>query len=290
MISQLFREPLLHFLLLGGFIYWAFEASSNDSTDTILVDKKNLLTFMQYRYQAFDPQQADKTFNNLPPEKLQALIKEYTQEEALYRQALSLNLDKNDYIIKKRLIQKMEYIAEDFNLPDNADNPDNEQTLIAYFNGHQQDYVQPDYITFTHQFFSNDSKTTSLSAQQRALQALDQLNNGDSGSKAIKQDLFMYNRHYAERPQSLVASHFGDPFAQQLFTQTTVNEALWQGPFESPHGWHIVKVFKRQPEKYPEFAEIKAQVKEDYLREQLRQQKQQSIEKIVDQYQTKVEL
>ncbi|WP_185967932.1 peptidyl-prolyl cis-trans isomerase [Thalassotalea sp. PS06] len=284
---RLLREPLFHFLLLGGLIYWAYSAFSEDDSETIVIDKGNLLTFMQYRYQAFNANQAEQNLANLPDDQLQRLIDEYVREEALYRQALALNLDKNDYIIKKRLIQKVEYISENFEAPAL---PEDEQVLINYFNGNQKNYLQPDYITFSHQFFSHQNTDVSLPAQQRALQALDHLNNGDAGLTAVKQDLFLYNRHYAERPQSLISSHFGDAFAEQLFTQTTINEAVWQGPFESPYGWHVVKVYNRQPAKYPEFTEVKDKVAEDYLRDIQQQQKQQSLNDVVAQYEVKLDL
>ncbi|QBY05500.1 peptidyl-prolyl cis-trans isomerase [Thalassotalea sp. HSM 43] len=286
MITKLIRQPLVHFLFLGAVIYWLFEDISAQQQDTIVIDKQGLLTFMQYRYQAFEPGQAEQNLSKLSATQKQQLIDEYTQQEALYRQALKMNLDKNDYIIKKRLIQKMEFIAEDIS----ASSPPEPQSLQAYFIEHQDEYRQPEFITFSHQYFSDKNTRSSLSADARAQQAMAMLNAKVNGHKAIEQDLFMYNRHYAERPKSLIMNHFGPLFTEQIFAQTIVDDANWQGPYQSAHGWHIVKVFKRQAARSPEFNEVKAQVTEDFIRQQKNKDKRAAINDIVEQFHTKVDL
>ena len=51
-----------------------------------------------------------------PPtaEELKGQIDQYVREEILSREAMKLGLDQNDTIIRRRLQQKMEFLAEDF--------------------------------------------------------------------------------------------------------------------------------------------------------------------------------
>jgi peptidyl-prolyl cis-trans isomerase C len=44
---------------------------------------------------------------------MKSLVEMKVREEILYREALALGLDKNDTIVKRRLAQKMEFLAED---------------------------------------------------------------------------------------------------------------------------------------------------------------------------------
>ena len=44
---------------------------------------------------------------------MHGLVEQKIREEILYREALQLGLDKDDVIIKRRLAQKMQFLAED---------------------------------------------------------------------------------------------------------------------------------------------------------------------------------
>ena len=57
-MGKFFKDPLLHFLLLGTFIFVAngLLNQQNPTADprTIVVNRGDLLTFMQYRSKAFN--------------------------------------------------------------------------------------------------------------------------------------------------------------------------------------------------------------------------------------------
>ena len=50
-----------------------------------------------------------------PPtaQELKALVENRVREEVLYREALAMGLDKDDTIVKRRMAQKMQFLAED---------------------------------------------------------------------------------------------------------------------------------------------------------------------------------
>ena len=47
------------------------------------------------------------------PEEIRRLVDSKVREEILYREALALGLDQDDTIVKRRMAQKMEFLAED---------------------------------------------------------------------------------------------------------------------------------------------------------------------------------
>ena len=112
------RDPLLHFLAAGLALFVLFEVVSPDGAGlgegVIVVDRDALLTYVQYRSKVFEPRLAAEKLAALSPEELERTIDEYVREEALHREALALGMDANDYIIKRRLIQKVEFLAQGF--------------------------------------------------------------------------------------------------------------------------------------------------------------------------------
>jgi len=47
------------------------------------------------------------------PEEMRNLVEDKVSEEILYHEGLALGLDRGDTIVKRRLAQKMEFLAED---------------------------------------------------------------------------------------------------------------------------------------------------------------------------------
>ena len=70
-------------------------------------------------------------------EEIVRIINNLVNEEILYREALKLELDKNDRIIKRRLAQKVEFLKQDDRQPSSAD-------LEKFYNENQSKYVVED--------------------------------------------------------------------------------------------------------------------------------------------------
>ncbi|MGB5266423.1 MAG: hypothetical protein WBN30_07535, partial [Polyangiales bacterium] len=108
----------MHFLAAGLGLFVLFGLVNRGDQDfdpnVITVDQEALLTFIQYRIKAFNPDLAEKKLNALSDEELQRLIDDYVREEVLHREAIALGLDDDDYIIRRRLVQKLEFITEGF--------------------------------------------------------------------------------------------------------------------------------------------------------------------------------
>ncbi len=105
---RLFREPLFHFLILGAVIFAAHGLITRHKTDKpgeIVVTQgavENLVTGFT------------RTWQRPPTEdELRGLVSDYIREEAAYREALALGLDRDDMIVRRRLQQKLEFLSDD---------------------------------------------------------------------------------------------------------------------------------------------------------------------------------
>src|SRR5262245_55195571 len=107
-MNRIAKEPLLHFLLLGAALFAAY-GFLNRSTQAQLgevIVRAGQIEHMAARFAQFQ-QRAPTT------EELKGLIDQYVREEVLSREAIKLGLDQNDAIIRRRLQQKMEFVATD---------------------------------------------------------------------------------------------------------------------------------------------------------------------------------
>jgi peptidyl-prolyl cis-trans isomerase C len=246
----------------------------------IEVDEAVLLQFMQLRAKTFKPEEAQQALNALSAEDRQRLVDDYAREEALFRDAMELNLDKNDQIIRRRLIQKMDYLAQGFY--DEA-TPLTEDDLRNYYDEHREEYKKLASATFTHVFVSSE-RHGAEQAQVIATELQQTLNAETVPFENAPRygERFLYNRNYVNRDDDEIGSHFGDEFEQQLFAFQISDQ--WQGPVQSTYGWHLVLLVKNTPAYIPPLEEIAANVFADAQREQQQQVKREAIDKLMAKY------
>jgi len=144
------KEPLLHFLIIGAVIFVVFSIANKDeaavSGNKIVVSTPEIERLSD---------NWSKKWNRPPTEtELKGLVESYIKEEVYYREALALGLDQNDTILRRRLMQKMEFLSNDLaelNQPDEA-------ALNKYFLENQEKYKLPARVSFTHIYFSLDKR------------------------------------------------------------------------------------------------------------------------------------
>ena len=287
-MKNFLKEPLVHFLVLGLGLFVLFEFVADDSTaydsKVINVDRDVLLTFVQYRTRAFEPQMAAQRLDSMSEDELERLINDYVREEALHREALALGVDKNDYIIKRRMIQSIEFITDGFVT---AAVEVSDADVEAYYEANREDYYIESFVTFTHVFFSYERRGRD-EAVALADAKLDELNE----NKVIFSDTprhgdrFPFFVNYVERGPEFVASHFGVSMAQGIFALEPTDTA-WHGPFDSEYGAHLVMLTRNAEGRYPELAEAEASVRDDAEREAIVEQKNKAIQAIVDTYEVR---
>ena len=287
---KLIREPLVHFLAIGIglFVLYEFVAPADASLDskTIVVDRNALLTFIQFRSKAFNPEVAAERLDSLSASELELLINDFVREEALHREALAMGMDQNDYVIKQRLIQSLQFITNGF-VTSAVDVSDDD--VAAYYEENRDDYYVDPYVTFTHVYFSSDRHGPE-EARGLAEAKLEELNrdNVPFAESTRHGERFLYNVNYVERTEDFVASHFGSPMAEKVFALAP-DPQRWYGPIESAYGQHLVMLTKLTEGIHPPLEEIEAAVREDALRLAIIRANDKAVQAIVDTYDVRMD-
>ncbi len=267
---QLFRQPLVQFLVGGALFYLALAAfgpseNKGDNAYLIVVDDPALLIYLQYQDKAFDTKQARLLLSSLDAVGRAKLEAEYIRDEIMVREAISLGLDQNDDVIRQRLIQKTDFIFQGFGEEKggltNAD-------IEAYYGANSDRYVQPAQATFTHIFF-NARDCGLAEAKRDAEAALIQLNSEQVSFEQAGQhgDRFFFLRNYVERSDRLVTDHFGSEMMAHIFSTEPGSD--WIGPFQSKYGFHLVMMRGKQPAQTLPLENVAAQVLADMERDRL---------------------
>ena len=208
MLKRWLREPLIHFLLIGGllFVFYGLlndSAKNNDNHIVITIaDIDHLKALWKKKWQR-NPTQVE----------LNGLIEQQIREEVMYREALALGLDQNDTIVRRRLTQKLEFITAD--LATHAEPSDAE--LAEFLQAHIETFTTPSEISFEHVYLNTDKRGEE--AQQDAQRLLNELKNSSVNVDInIVGDPFMLGQQYDLVTEQEVSRLFGNRFTSELFT------------------------------------------------------------------------
>ena len=275
----LLREPITYFLVFGLALYLSYGWLNPDDTTNsrvISVDRDSLMRFIQFRTQSFTDNAGEK-LDSLSSDALADIIAQYIQEEALYRQAMAYGMAKDDYVIKRRMVQKMEFLAEG-TTPGVTSLTTSE--LEAYYEEHREDYKVPAAVTFTHVFFSADRHGNAV--DKLAQETLGILTENDVRFDQAPNygERFPYQLNYVERTQEEVASHFGKEMAKAIF-RLQPDRARWQGPVRSEFGMHLVLLTRAEAARIPLLQEVRDQLANELQRRREVERKQKAIDELI---------
>jgi hypothetical protein len=274
---KLLREPLLHFILLGAVIFAAFGFISRHRTDKpgeIVVTQgtiENLVTGFTRTWQR-------------PPteEELQGLVRDYIREEAAYREALALGLDRDDMIVRRRLRQKLEFLSDNLatrNEPSDAE-------LQSFLQAHNGLFQSEPLFSFRQIYFNPNLHSGNLHRDMaRVLEDLE-----SAGSRANTADLgdaFLLERSFENVSLSDVKKIFGEQFASRL---DALRPSMWQGPIDSGYGTHLVFVARRSDGRLPALDEVRDQVRREWLDAKRKEATDKFYQAILSRYKVKIEL
>ncbi len=292
-MNALLKQPLLHFLIAGLVIFLAYQFSgrpeeeSLDNGRMIEVDRMALLNFMQYRAQAFRPDIFSEQLDAMSDPERARLVDDFVREEALHREALAMGMDQGDYIIRQRLVQKVEFLLE--NMANQALEPD-EEVITAWYNDHRDDYRVDAVYTFTHIFFDAGERGPEQARQDATnLLGTPQLTAARFNDASTFGDRYPFLQNYVERTRDFVVNNFTPEFVDALDRITPSNES-WYGPFESRYGWHLVMLRQRSEPHIPELDSIRDRVMDDWRYEAVLESRRGAEQQVIDQYDVRVDL
>ena len=247
------REPLLHFLLLGLAIFGAYRLLGPDEppSSSIVVTEG----IINGQVESFS-----RTWLRPPtPQEVDGLIREYVREEVYYREGMALGLDRDDTVIRRRLKQKLEFIAEAQGIATEPTDDD----LRTFLDQRRDAYRTDARLSFVHVFLSAERRGDTVA--QDAARVLAALQSGNEGiDPAALGDPTMLERQFEDVSLRDVAAQFGDGFAGRV-AELPVGQ--WQGPIESGYGLHLVLVGARTDGRAPELDEVRDALRRDWLNE-----------------------
>ena len=251
------REPFFHFVALGLLIFLArglLDGTPEQYRLTIgPAAVRRLAT--GYEWQFGRPPTASE---------LNHLVERHIEEESLYREGVAMGLDQGDEIVRRRVVQKLQFLQEDVALvPEPA-----EAALREFHERRAERYAVPAHVTFRHLYFSPDFDG-SEAARSRAAAAAAVLRVEPDGKPPDGGDPFTGRDRYVAVDGAGVSRAFGNSELSQAVFE--LPPRTWHGPLQSGYGWHLVYVETAETARQRPFAEVRDAVRADYLDEQRRE-------------------
>jgi len=268
------HEPLLQFLAIALVLFVANQlihgSSVQVSNERIAISQGRVQQIAEsYRLLA----------GRLPSRaELQVLVNDFADEEIAYREAIAMGLDADDTIVRRRMRQKLEFLAED---AEASEEPTDEQ-LAGWLAEHAAEYRLPERISFRQVMASADVRGERMNEEAAAL--LSQLRSGADASRLG--DPSMLPSTLPPTTQHGVAALFGEPFADALFAHAGEG---WFGPLVTPLGAHLLLVLTREPARAPLLADIRGKLRSDWIEARRRDQREQFLARLRQRYSVAVE-
>lgn len=254
---MLLREPLLHFLMIGAALFIIFYQINDTQIKTdnrIIITQTDLdrlaATWLRSMGRPPSTQQREQQ------------LKHYIREQVLYREAMTMGLDQNDVIVRRRLAKKMEYLFNDLSFIAEP----TETELSSFLSEHAAKFTLPATITFSQVYLDPNKHKRKHKHKQDinkdAEQLLKQLKETTAAIDTIDMgDRSLLPYQFTAERENEIASMFGTAFAAQAFALPANN---WQGPVTSEYGVHLIHISSRTEARLPPLAEIREQVSREW--------------------------
>jgi len=257
MLTKWLREPLTHFLLLGAALFLLFGLQNDDAAvngDQITVTQAHIDRAVSM---------FEKRWQRLPSQgEYDELIEQQVREQVLYREALAMGLDQHDAVVRRRMVQKIEFITAD--IADLATPTD--QQLLDYLADNKEKFELPAHISFRQIYFNAEERGDGVTKDiQQVLAMVRQP--GSSINIRTAGDQLMFGQDHARQTQHEISRMFGNGFATELFA-LPIGE--WQEPIVSGYGLHLVHIDEITAATQPELADVRDNVLAEWLDEQRR--------------------
>ncbi len=244
------REPLLHFVLLGVGLFALHRAVAPPTPTSRIV----VTTAVQRGFQ----QEHLRRQGRLPTaEETQALVERYVDTEVMLREALTLGLDRGDIIVRRRLVQKMEFLNQGSEpLP-----PPGDDELQAFLTAHAGRYQLASRLSLEHVYVSNQAHPSDAAVV--AAELLERIAAGEDPARLGEP--FLRGRAFKAQSEGELAGIFGPELARRVFA---LRADEWSGPIASSFGQHLVRVSERTGGRAATVAEVRRELLRDWEEEQ----------------------
>lgn len=276
--KDLYKEPFLHFLLLGLIIFVVNaivnRTESNSDSEQIIIDDQDINRLIAQYKQVWNEEPQKST--------IQKLMDQYVESEIMYREALAMNLDHNDEIIKRRLKQKYEFLVSDLI----TSRAPTDSELNAYYEDNKEQFKAESSYSFSQFYFSPDLRIKPLSDAKKFLQDVS-AQNAKPVDITVKTDPLHVKTTFENASASKIRSDFGLDFQTQLQGDQSLG---WRGPLSSGFGIHVVYVHQINQSTFKDFHEHKDQIRQAFEAAQIRKYNQDLLNQVRSNYSVSYDL
>ena len=255
------REPLLHFLLLGGLIFGADAwLHPPDRTARVITVTRQMRETMATNFDEDRERQAT-------PAEVNQMVENWVASEILYREGKLLGVDRGDDTIRDRIAFKLQLmIFSQLETP----NPSVDE-LRTWFEANRDRFDEPERISF----YIGPPKDEAAARKNLA----------DIESGQESDELSRTTRAMIGRPISSIAPVFGDGFRDGLLAMP-INQ--W-GVLHSKEGWHVVRFDSRRPSEPVRFADVHDQALRVYQTDAVRARAWEAVKRLRANYTVRYE-
>ncbi len=274
MLKRLFKEPMVYFCIVGALVYYFYtpDITDKDLTDSIVQLPSRFVDAQKDKFVQQHKRQPSE-------EELQSIIDQEINAEILFREAWRLQLYVGDAVVKKRMVQKMQFLLEE----GSATQKVSEKELKAYFLTHQETFSNSHKVDLYHVLFSQS---------QDAERHLEQLRKAGSAmhSSAKGSVAFPLGNVFTQLSEKEVAQYFGKDFYESLglakFDITKLDQ--WLGPVKSRYGFHIVKLSNMSTAKDVSFSDVRESIRKKLIETTRVASRREAVEAIKTRYKVEI--
>ena len=247
-LRHLLREPLVHFLVLGGllFLLYQWRTGGAGGSNRIVITQGQVASLQAGFQQVWLRPATDA--------ELRGLIDDFVREEIAVREATAQGLEQGDIVIRRRLRQKFEFLAED----EVTSTAPTDAELQAWLDAHPDQFRREPVVGLRQVFISTDRR--GASARADADRVLARLKRGADPFTAGDATMLPFE----VRPSRLsdLARQFGEAFATAV---AALEPGQWIGPVESGFGLHLVYLTGRTAGSTPPLDQVRDEVTRELL-------------------------
>jgi hypothetical protein len=263
------REPLLHFFILGAVLFGIYGWLNREGfagPNEIVVSRGQTASLRA---------QFERVWQRQPTEQeLAGLIDNWVREEIFYREALAMGLDRDDPVVRRRLQQKVEFIA-DSAIPEAPTT----QELQQWLDEHPDAYRIDGKYTLRQIYFDPVRRGEKLQAD------MDQALQGLNAGRPVNGDTTALPAQMSANATEVVRT-FGTDFEAAL---RDLPPGSWQGPVRSGFGLHLVKLTEREPPRMPKLDDVRGLVERDLMHQRAQEANEAFYKRLLANYRVHIE-